>query len=375
MNNVVKPFTYKLFTDATRAGGEKYAELLELAYRQVIAAHKLVTDSDGNILFISKEGFSNGCAATVDVSYPAIPLFLIYSPELIKGMMRPIFKFAASDVWQFDFAPHDVGTYPLLRGQVYGRLTDSEYQMPIEECGNMLVMAAAVCVAENNADFASEHIDTLTMWADYLYAHGVDPENQLCTDDFTGHLAHNCNLSIKAVMGIASFAIINRMLGNDETADKYMNAAKAMAETWCENASNGDGSYKLAFDRQGTFSMKYNAVWDKLFGTDIFPKNVILSECLSYTKHMNTYGLPLDNRAVYTKSDWLVWTATLFDEKDDFQRFFEPMWHAYNSSPSRAPLSDLYDTKTSAKIGMQHRSVQGGLFIKMLEYLKIMRIK
>jgi hypothetical protein len=148
-----------------------------------------------------------------------------------------------------------------------------------------------------------------------------------------------------------------------------------MAETWCENASNGDGSYKLAFDRQGTFSMKYNAVWDKLFGTDIFPKNVILSECLSYTKHMNTYGLPLDNRAVYTKSDWLVWTATLFDEKDDFQRFFEPMWHAYNSSPSRAPLSDLYDTKTSAKIGMQHRSVQGGLFIKMLEYLKIMRIK
>ena len=44
--------------------------------------------------FVSKECHSNGCAATVDVSYPSIPLFLLYNPELVRGMMRPVFKFA-----------------------------------------------------------------------------------------------------------------------------------------------------------------------------------------------------------------------------------------------------------------------------------------
>ena len=106
-------FDAKLWCDAVRAGGEKYAELLQLAYRQVIAAHKAVVDKDGELLFISKECFSNGCAASVDVSYPSIPMFLIYNPELVLGMMRPIFKYAASDDWKFDFAPHDAGQYPI----------------------------------------------------------------------------------------------------------------------------------------------------------------------------------------------------------------------------------------------------------------------
>ena len=118
-----------------------------MAYRQVVAAHKLAVDENGEILWVSKECFSNGCAATVDVSYPSIPLFLLYNPELVKGMMRPIFRYAASDAWPFDFAPHDAGQFPLLNGQVYANGTDPKDQMPVEECGNMLVMMAAVCLA------------------------------------------------------------------------------------------------------------------------------------------------------------------------------------------------------------------------------------
>jgi hypothetical protein len=71
----------------------------------VCAAHKLVYDENGDVLYISKECFSNGCAATVDVSYPSIPLFLCYNPELVRGMMRPIFRFARTDEWEFDFSP------------------------------------------------------------------------------------------------------------------------------------------------------------------------------------------------------------------------------------------------------------------------------
>ena len=188
-------FSKKLYENAEKAGGEKYAELLSLAYRQVIAGHKLVLDENGEILYISKECFSNGCAATVDVSYPSIPMFLIYNPELVKGMMRPVFRFANSDNWEFDFAPHDVGCYPLVNGQVYGgEKLELKYQMPVEECGNMLVMAANVAISTGSADFAEENLDLLKAWCDYLIKYGADPGNQLCTDDFAGHLAHHCNL-------------------------------------------------------------------------------------------------------------------------------------------------------------------------------------
>ncbi len=367
-----REFSDKLFLDCTRAGGEKYAEICELSYRQSIAAHKVAVDTDGQILFISKECFSNGCAATVDVSYPSIPLYLLYNPELVLGMMRPIVKYARTDGWIFDFAPHDCGQYPLLHGQVYSG-NNIEGQMPVEECGNMLVMTAAATIASGDTKFAEDNLDLLEAWVKYLIAHGDDPENQLCTDDFAGHLAHNCNLSLKAIMGISGLGIIYHLIGREDDCEKMMTAARKMAEGWAERASNGDGSYRLAFDRAGTWSMKYNIVWDKLMGTNVMDKGVIASEFTSYTRRMNAYGMPLDNRANYTKSDWLMWTGTLAESKRDFEAYVEPLWKSYDCSPSRVPATDWYDTVTSQQVGFQHRSVVGGHFIKLLEYKGIMK--
>ncbi len=365
-------FGTRLREQAEQAGGAKYAELLVLAYRQVIAGHKLVVDDNGELLFISKECFSNGCAATVDVSYPSIPMFLLYAPELVKAMMRPIYKFAASDSWKFDFAPHDVGQYPLVEGQVYGldRATGEllyDKQMPVEECGNMLIMETNVAIAEGNADFAASHIDILESWCKYLIKFGDDPENQLCTDDFAGHLAHNCNLSLKAIMGVQGMSIIMSMLGDTGKATKYRRVAVRMAKSWCQRAVNEDGSYRLAFDLPDTFSMKYNMVWDKIWGTKLFPQNVARRELASNFTHFNRYGMPLDNRADYTKSDWLVWTATLLQSRRDFERFIAPLWSAYNESASRVPMTDWFDTISGYEVSFQHRTVQGGLFIKLLD--------
>ena len=369
-----KAFSDKLFLDAVRAGGEKYAEMLLLAYRQVLAAHKLVLDSDGEILYVSKECFSNGCAVTVDVSYPSIPIFLLYDPELVKGMMRPIFRYAQSDAWPFDFAPHDVGQYPLLNGQVYSNGTDPQWQMPVEECGNMLMMMTTTCVAEKDASFAEKYLPTLRQWAKYLLDNGTDPANQLCTDDFAGHLAHNCNLALKAIMGVAGLGVLFDMLGNLEEAAQYRKAARDMAAIWVKTAANGDGSYRLAFDQPGTFSMKYNVVWDKVMNLGIFPDGVFDSEFASYVRHMNPYGMPLDNRETYTKSDWLVWTATLAPDRDGFEAYIEPLWSAYHHSPSRVPMTDWYQTTTSMQVGFQHRTVQGGLYMKLLEASGICRL-
>ena len=372
-------FSEKMFTDAANAGGEKYAELLSLAYRQVIAAHKLVLDDNGDVLYISKECFSNGCAATVDVSYPSIPMYLYYNPELIKGMLRPVYKFAASDAWKYDFAPHDAGQYPLVTGQVYGldRATGEllyEKQMPVEECGNMIIMETNIAIAEGNAEFAKPNMDTLRGWCEYLIKYGDDPENQLCTDDFAGHLAHNCNLTLKAIMGIMGMSILSDMLGEKEDAKKYAEIAKEKADSWCERAVNADGSYKLAFDKDGSYSMKYNMVWDKIWGTELFDEKVYKKEIASNISHFNEYGLPLDSRCDQTKSDWLVWTATMAKSQTEFKKFITPLWNFYNETPDRVPMTDWYDTVSGTLIGFIHRTVQGGLFIKMLDESEKLKI-
>jgi hypothetical protein len=229
-------------------------------------------------------------------------------------------------------------------------------------------------------------MNILDQWVKYLIEKGRDPENQLCTDDFAGHLAHNCNLSLKAIMGIAGYGILKGMLGDKRARRKYISMAREMALDWAERAANGDGSYRLAFDKPGTFSMKYNIVWDKLFGTDIMPKTFIQSEVASYSKHTNPYGLPLDNRKNYTKSDWLIWTATLAEDRETFEEMVSHLWEAYHRMETRVPMTDWYYTVTGQHTtyfsrgdqiekSFRNRTVVGGHFIKLLEYKQIMKIK
>lgn len=358
-------FSDKIYADATAKGGEKYAELLLLAYRQVMAAHKLVVDNEGNNLYISKECFSNGCAATVDVTYPSAPMYLLYNTELLKGMLRPIFRYANSDAWNFDFAPHDVGQYPLVNGQVYGN-NELKWQMPVEECGNMIILVSAICKADGDYSFAKENFDILEKWSNYLVKFGRDPEHQICTDDFAGHLAHNCNLSLKAIMGLAGFSDILKNLGKTKQSEELFAVAKDYAESFLKNAKNPDRSYRLAYDREGTFSLKYNSVWDKIWKTELFPEEFFKAEIEKYKKEALPYGVPLDSREKYTKSDWLIWTACLADSREDFEFFAELLWNAYNTMRTRVPMTDWYYTDTSEMVGFRHRTVQGGLFIKLM---------
>ena len=360
-----KEFSDSLTKAATEKGGEKYADLLSLAYRQVMAAHKLVVDKDGNNLYISKECFSNGCAATVDVTYPSAPIYLYYNTELLKGMLRPIFKYANMEQWPYDFAPHDVGQYPILEGQFYGG-TRINMQMPVEECGNMLTLVAAICEKDNDYSFAIENIELLEQWSKYLIKYGLDPEYQLSTDDFAGRIAHNCNLTVKAIMGMVGLAKIYKGIGKISDSEELFAKAEEYAKSFVERAANPDGSYRLAFDREGTFSLKYNAVWDKLWKTELFPKEFYDGEIARYKKEALPFGIPLDSRETYTKSDWLLWIACLADNREDFEYITGLLWNAYNVSRSNAPMTDWYYADTSEMRGFRHRTVQGGLFIKLL---------
>lgn len=243
----------ELERDLVSAGGNDYARLAILAYRQTLAAHKLVADWDGTPYLFAKENFSNGDIATVDVLYPSSPFFLFFNPRLLEAQMMPVMNYAASSRWHFPFAPHDLGQYPLANGQEYGGGERTEEdQMPVEESGNLLILAAALDRAESpDHHYAEKYWPELTKWAEYVRAEGLDPASQLSTDDFAGHLAHNANLSIKAIDALGAYASLADALGKHDVARDYQRAAKEMAVKWQSMAKDGD-HYRLAFDVPGS---------------------------------------------------------------------------------------------------------------------------
>ena len=377
----------RICKEAQEIGGDEYVYIVSAAYRHVFAAHKLAADREGNMIFISKENNSNGCAGTVDVSYPSTPMFLKYCPQLVNAMCRPVLRFARMDVWsKYDFAPHDVGRYPIVNGQVYGsdRTMDlrkrighqppyylmpaepERYvfrsQMPVEESGNMLIMMYAAAFFSGDDSLIREYRDLTGKWVKYLLTYGEDPGEQLCTDDFAGHLNHNVNLSAKAIVGIACYGRMLDMIGED--GSEYSEKARQMAKSWLERADAPEGSY-LTFEKQG-WSMKYNTAWDKVFGFGLFGDDFYRHETRSYLKHINAYGLPLDNRATYTKSDWELWCAAIAPDRDVKDAIIHAVAEYLRNTTSRVAFSDWYDTITGVHEQFIARSVQGGLFMPFL---------
>ena len=358
-------FDSALASDLAAIGGAKYAQLAILAYRQTLGAHKLVVDIDGQPLLFSKENSSNGCTDTVDVTYPASPYFLLFNPKLLEAELRPVMEYASLPRWPWPFAPHDIGTFPLANGQVYGggERTEDD-QMPVEETGNMLIMFDALAKAEGSPAFAAQYWPLLARWADYLLKFGMDPENQLSTDDFTGHLTHNANLSIKAILALGAYAQLADQLHKPE-GQRFRQSAQQMATQWLRMAADGDHT-RLAFDLSGTWSQKYNLVWDRILGLNLFSESLVQSELHYYLQHQNAFGLPLDNRHTYTKLDWSVWTATMAPDRQEFDALIDPLYKFMTETPTRVPLSDWFDTVSGAQVGFQARSVVGGVYIKML---------
>ncbi|MCW2637726.1 MAG: hypothetical protein JWP76_32, partial [Dactylosporangium sp.] len=343
--------------------GDRYAAICSLALRQAFAGTELV-DHGGTPWAVLKEISSNGDFSTVDVMYPVFPAYLHLSPRYLEMVLAPIFDYVENHGYPKAFAPHDLGTYP----NAFGHINSGEEDMPVEESANMLIMTAAILdrmpVARASA-YGNQHYRILHQWADYLVANLPDPGNQNQTDDFTGFIAHSVNLALKGIVGIAAMAKVAAAVGNTSDRDFYAAKARAYIASWVAMGQNSNSSHlKLTYDgADSSWSLKYNGYPDRLLNTNLVPPAVAAEEAAWYLQNQHPYGILLDPRNQYTKTDWELWTAGFLAAYPDARDVLIDKAYTFaNTSGSRVPFTDWYDTNSGNQVGFADRPVIGGLF-------------
>ncbi len=363
----------KVHDDAVRAAGggttgEHYAAVCALAVRQALAGTELV-DRGGSPWAFLKEISSNGNMSTVDVIYPASPAYLYLSPEYLRLVLEPVLDYAEHGGWPKEFAEHDLGThYPNASGHNDG----NEEDMEVEESANMLIMAAAVVQrlpAADAAAYASAHYTIFGQWAEYLVGYALDPGYQNQTDDFTGFIAHSANLALKGIIGIGAMGVLAQAAQNAPDAARYMSVSRSCASQWVSLAADSSGAHlKLAYDQDGTWSLKYNGYADRLLGLDLVPTGVAAMEGAWYAAHAGNHGVILDPRNSYTKGDWELWTAAwLADQPSVRDTLVEGVYSFADTTPQRVPFSDWYFVDDAAVSGFAARPVIGGMLALALQ--------
>jgi hypothetical protein len=276
-----------------------------------------------------------------------------------------VLDYAANHGYPKVFAPHDLGThYPNADGHLAGT---GEEDMPVEESANMLIMAAAylgrVPKTERSA-YATAHYPIFKQWADYLVTTALDPDLQNQTDDFTGFIAHSVNLALKGIIGIGAMSQIATAAGKTADSAGYLATARDYIGQWEQKATDVSGRHlKLAYDQDGTWSLKYNGYADAVLGLGLVPESVARTEADWYVSRAATDGVPLDIRHGYTKADWEMWTAAwLKDHHEIRDLLISGLYTFANTTGQRVPITDWYDTVTNRQNGFQARPVVGGFF-------------
>lgn len=390
------------------AFGPEYINILYASLRQAIAGHKLVQDKNGKLLFLSKECGSNGCIATVDISYPSCPLFLLYAPELLKGMLTPIFEFSKNKTWGYNFAPHDVGAYPFCLGQTYGikesctvlkpsqrdrfiatstmkssselanhplyytypegnEIYNMKRQMPIEESANMLIMSAALYLCCKDKSVIAEEGKLLNTWADYLMNSELIPADQLTTDDFIGNVENSVNLAIKVSVALSAYAKSLVELGLLAKDNKYVARAKEISEL-IQNKYGNSKYLPMSYEGdENSYSLKYNLAFDSLLNLGLYSQELKEKEVDKYLEEAKTFGVPLDSRVSFTKSDWMAWCSILTENPEKRSKLLKLIDEFLKKTKSRVPFGDWYEIKDGKINFFRNRTVQGGMFIVLLK--------
>jgi hypothetical protein len=356
----------QITADATAAGAKAYAGLCGIALRQAYGGTELVVSPDGKPWAFLKEISSDGNVSTVDVIYPASPVWLYADPGYLGLLLEPLLAYAEAGGWPKRYAEHDLGSaYPDATGHNDG----AEENMPVEESGTMLIMIAAYLQRRPTtaSAFASAHYRILRQWADYLVSALPDPGYQNQIDDFAGRIAHSVNLSLKGIIAIAAMGQIAAVAGNAADHTHYTALARHYIAWWSAHASDPTGqhldlTYSHGDGGDGTWGTLYNAYADRLLGTNLIPAAIQAEQAAWYSSTANPFGLPLQMPHSYAKTDWEMFIAAWLSDHPIKNDLIQRIYAYANTTPSRVPFSDLYDTITGEQVKFQARPVQGGIF-------------
>ena len=186
--------------------------------------------------------------------------------------------------------------------------------MPLEECGNMIIATLAYAQRANDVAYLTQHYSIMQQWTGYLVDEALIPANQLSTDDFQGQLANQTNLALKGILAIQAMSVIASKTGNSADATSYANTASSYLSQWQVYGINSEASpphTNLAYQEPDSHGLLYNLYADKLLGLNFVPQSVYDMQSNFYPTVAQTYGVPLDTRDVYTKSDWEMWVAAI----------------------------------------------------------------
>jgi Domain of unknown function (DUF5127)/Domain of unknown function (DUF4965)/Domain of unknown function (DUF1793)/Domain of unknown function (DUF4964) len=357
----------KISSAARAAGGQSYQGLCAIALRQAYGGTELVAGPDGTPWAFLKEISSDGNVSTVDVLYPASPVWIYTDPDYLALLLTPLLSYAESGKWPQPFAPHDLGSaYPVAGGHNDG----GGENMPVEESGNMLIMCAAYvqrAPAAAGKAFAAAHYTVLKGWADYLAANLPDPGFQNQTDDFAGPIAHSVNLALKGIIALAAMGQLAAAAGYSAGAQHYQGLASQYIGYWQAHAQDPAGThldltYSGSDGGDGTWGTTYNGYADRLLGSGLVPDSVRAGQARWYPTVSNLYGLPLQVPHSYAKSDWEIFTAAWLSGFPVARQLIDQVYDYANTTSSRVPFSDLYDTISGNQVAFQARPVQGGIF-------------
>ncbi|EIW62026.1 DUF1793-domain-containing protein [Trametes versicolor FP-101664 SS1] len=358
-----KAFDAKVNADATKISAD-YASIVALSIRQGFGAIETTVSRTGSgfntsdVLVFMKEISSDGNVNTVDVIFPAWPLFLYTNPTLGKQLLLPLFEYQATGQYPNKWSVHDMGaSYPKALGHNDGK----DEAMPVEESGNMLIMTLSYTQKSNDLSLIKTYFNLLDQWTQFLITDSLIPANQISTDDFAGSLANQTNLAIKGIVGIKAMAQIASLVGDTARSANYSSIAASYVQQWQKFATSSDGTHlTLSYGDSASWGLSYNMFADKLLQTNVFPASVFDMQTTWYSTHANAFGVPLDTRHTYTKSDWSIWTAGLVTTTAVRDLLISSVRKYAADGKSSQPLGDWYETTDGSVEGFRARPVVGG---------------
>ncbi|KAE8150486.1 hypothetical protein BDV25DRAFT_110928 [Aspergillus avenaceus] len=353
--------------DSIAAGGQDYMTITTLTVRQAFGAVQLCGTSEDPYIFM-KEISSNGNMNTVDVIFPAHPIFLYTNPEFLKLLLKPIFEIQENGKYPNSYAIHDIGAhYPNATGHPDGK----DEAMPLEECGNMVIMALAYAMHAKDDAYLSQHYGILSKWTTYLVQDAIYPAHQISTDDFAGPLANQTNLALKGIIGIEAMAAIDSRTGHEQSASNNSRIAHDYINRWqtlgvAQNARPPHTT--LSYGSNDSHGLLYNLYADRELRLNLVPDSVYDMQSTFYPTVKAKYGVPLDTRHQYTKTDWELFAAAVASTSTR-EMFHSLIVTWINETPTNRAFTDLYETVSGnypSGITFIARPVMGGAFALMI---------